>query len=99
MLSKTGRSATTKNGVRRQAEKAAYKERKRAEQAGTPYQGVAGHVPDATWMGQGDPNEWQDMSKRVNSSLAGQANRYPEGYKPTHFELEYPDGTVRKDLS
>jgi hypothetical protein len=89
-LSKTGRVATTKNGVRRDAEKAAYRERKRAEAAGTPYKGVAGHVPDAAWMGQGQPYEWQDMSKRVNSSLSGQIGNYPVGYKPTHFEIEYP---------
>jgi hypothetical protein len=89
-LSKTGRVATTTNGVRRDAEKAAYKERKRAEAAGTPYKGVAGHVPDAAWMGQGQPYEWQDMSKRVNSSLSGQIGNYPVGYKPTHFEIEYP---------
>jgi hypothetical protein len=89
-LSKTGRVATTKNGVRKDAEKAAYRERKRAEAAGTPYKGVAGHVPDAAWMGQGQPHEWQDMSKRVNSSLSGQIGNYPVGYQPTHFEIEYP---------
>ncbi|MCP2166581.1 hypothetical protein LX83_003449 [Goodfellowiella coeruleoviolacea] len=89
-LSKTGWVATTKNGMRNEAEKAAYAERKRAEQAGAPYQGVAGHVPDATWMGKGEPYEWHDIAKRVNSSLVGQANGYPIGYKPAKFEIEYP---------
>jgi hypothetical protein len=41
-------------------------------------------------MGQGQPYEWQDMSKRVNSSLSGQFGNYPVGYKPSHFEIEYP---------
>lgn len=89
-LSPTGRVASTKNGVRRQATDAAKAERARAKAAGAPYQGVAGHVPDAAWMGKGEPYEWQDMAGRVNSSLAGQINRYPVGYKPTRFEVEHP---------
>lgn len=36
-----------------------------------PHRKVAGHVPDAAWMGKGQPYEWQDMFKRVNSSLSG----------------------------
>jgi hypothetical protein len=90
-LSKTGRVQSTKNDVRKEAKKAAYAENKRAEAAGKPYQGVAGHVPDAAWMGKGEPHEWQDMSKHVNSSLAGQINGYPAGYIPTKFEVEHPE--------
>lgn len=96
-LSKTGRVASTKNGVRRQASRAAAKERKSAADLAksggppSPYTSgkIAGHVPDAAWMGKGDPFEWQAMSSKVNSSLAGQINRYPVGYKPTRFEIEY----------
>lgn len=96
-LSKTGRVASTKNGVRKEATKAAAKEKRRAkavEAAGgpkSPYSKdmVAGHVPDASWMGKGEPFEWQPMSRRVNSSLAGQIGNYPVGYKPTRFEIEY----------
>lgn len=89
-LSSTGRVASNSNGVRDAAEKAAIAERDRAAAAGTPYQGVAGHVPDAAWMGKGQPYEWQDMDKQVNSSLAGQIRRYPVGYQPTVFRLVYP---------
>lgn len=89
-LSKTGRVESTKNGVRADAAEAAKEERRRAEIAGTPYKAVAGHTPDASWMGKGEPYEWQDMSKRVNSSLAGQIGRYPAGYMPTKFEVEHP---------
>jgi hypothetical protein len=85
VFSEGGRVATTKNGVRRDAEKAAYRECKRAEASGTPYQGDGRHVPDAAWMGQGQPYGWQDMSKRVNSSRSGQIGNYPVGYKSTHF--------------
>lgn len=90
-LSRTGRVASTKNGVRKAATKAAKAERDRKAAAGTPYQGVAGHVPDAAWMGQGEPFEWQDMDRAVNSSLAGQINRYPVGYRPTEFRVVYPE--------
>ncbi len=89
-LSPTGRVASTQGGsnsVRKQAEKAAKKEKARARAANKPYSGVAGHVPDAAWLGQGEPPEWLDMPMRVNSSLAGRINAYPVGYKPTEFKL------------
>jgi hypothetical protein len=33
------------------------------------------------------PPTWIDMTKRVNSSLSGQGQRYPVWYKPTKFVL------------
>lgn len=43
------------------------------------------HVPDSTWVGQGKPPGWGDYGSDVNSSLAGQVNRYPIGHNPTMF--------------
>ncbi|WP_147264617.1 polymorphic toxin-type HINT domain-containing protein [Streptomyces sp. NBRC 110611] len=85
-LSPTGRVSTA-GSIRREAARMAARERKRAAGAGAPYQGVAGHAPDAMWLGHGTPPTWIDMSKRVNSSLSGQGQRYPVGYKPTKFVL------------
>jgi hypothetical protein len=86
LLSSTGRVATT-GDIRRGAENAVARERRRAAKAGSPYMGVAGHAPDAMWLGHGAPPTWIDMTKRVNSSLSGQRQRYPVGYKPTKFVL------------
>ncbi|MEU6346896.1 polymorphic toxin-type HINT domain-containing protein [Streptomyces sp. NPDC046977] len=84
-LSPTGRVATA-GKLRRQATAAAAAERARAAAAGTPYTGVPGHGPDTAWTGNPVPPEWLDLSGRVNSSLGGQVNGYPVGYKPTKFE-------------
>lgn len=86
-LSPTGRVAT-KGALRTEASLAAALERARAAEAGRPYKGHAGHVPDTTWTGNPVPNSWLDVSPRVNSSLGGQAAAYPVGYKPTELILE-----------
>ncbi len=83
-LSPTGR-VSTKGLLRRQASHAAALERARALAAGTPYRGVVGHVPDTTWTGKPVPFEWADQSLTVNSSMGGQAPKYPIGYKPTYY--------------
>ncbi len=85
-LSPTGR-VSTKGPLREKASRAADRERARAETAGQPYQGHAGHVPDTTWTGNPVPPGWADLSPRVNTSLGGQTGRYPVGYKPTIFEV------------
>jgi RHS repeat-associated protein len=85
-LSPTGRVSTS-GALRQEASRAAQRERARAEAAGTPYQGHAGHGPDTTWTGKAEPPIWLDLSPRVNTSLGGQAPHYPVGYKPTLFEL------------
>ena len=83
-LSKTGRVATTKSSLAQEAKAAAAREKKAPPEL---YSGgkVAGHVPDTGWGRGPEPHEWQPMSPRVNSSLGGQNNRYPVGYKPTIF--------------
>jgi len=87
-LSPTGKVATA-GPIRKDSEAKAAKERTRAEAAGTPYKHVAGHAPDAMWLGHGTPHRWIDMTKRVNSSLSGQGQRYPIGYRPTSFILKH----------
>ncbi len=86
-LSPSGRVPTTGTDLGRQATKAAQLERKAHPEKYPSSDVVAGHVPDSTWMGKAEPYEWQPMSRRVNSSLGGQNNRYPVGYKPTIFLL------------
>lgn len=71
--------------MRYQANVAARNERIRTENAGIPYRGVVGHVPDTTWINKPEPPMWADQIYRVNSSLGGQSLRYPIGYKPTYF--------------
>lgn len=71
--------------LRDMASDAAAAERKRAKNAGNPYTGVAGHVPDTTWTSNPVPFMWMDLDSKVNSSLGGQSNGYPFGYKPTVF--------------
>jgi hypothetical protein len=85
-LSPTGRVPTA-GDLRAAASRSARAERVRAEAAGTPYTGQAGHVPDTTWTGNPDPPEWMDLTARVNTSLGGQAAHYPVGYRPTSFEF------------
>lgn len=85
-LSDSGRVSTA-GEIAREARREARLERRRAEDAGTPYQGVVAHVPDSTWVGQGKPPGWGDYTSAVNSSLAGQVNRYPVGYNPTIFTV------------
>lgn len=83
-LSSTGR-VSTQGSLRRRASRAARKEAQRAMKAGTPYTGHVGHVPDTTWTGTPDPYDWLDLDPVVNTSLGGQSNGYPIGYKPTGF--------------
>jgi hypothetical protein len=86
-LSPTGR-VSTQGTMRVDASLAAAQERARATAAGTPHTGHAGHVPDTTWTGNPQPHSWLDLSPRVNTSLGGQVNRYPVGWKPTIFIVE-----------
>ncbi|MEW2116097.1 RHS repeat-associated core domain-containing protein [Streptomyces sp. NPDC005474] len=85
-LSSTGRVSTA-GSIRREAAREAAIERRRATAAGTPYSGVAGHAPDAMWLGHGKPPTWIDMTKRVNSSLSAQGQRCPVGCSPSSFVL------------
>ncbi|WP_182114355.1 MULTISPECIES: WXG100 family type VII secretion target [unclassified Actinotalea] len=85
-LSETGR-VSTEGDLRRAANAEASLERARASAAGSPYQGVAGHLPDPTWTNRPGSEKWADETITVNSSLGGQAGHYPVGYKPTVFEL------------
>lgn len=83
-ISPTGR-VSTEGDLRLDASASARREARRAERAGTPYQGQAGHVPDTTWVGLPDPHSWLDLDAPINQSLGSQALRYPLGYKPTEF--------------
>ncbi|WP_409471574.1 polymorphic toxin-type HINT domain-containing protein [Streptomyces sp. HC307] len=85
-MSPTGRVSTA-GSIRREAAREAASERRRAAAAGTPYSGVAGHAPDAMWLGHGKPPTWIDMTKRVNSSLSAQGQRCPVGCSPRRFVL------------
>ncbi|MFD4788151.1 RHS repeat-associated core domain-containing protein [Streptomyces sp. NPDC058459] len=85
-MSPTGRVSTA-GSIRREAAREAASERRRAAAAGTPYSGVAGHAPDAMWLGSGKPPTWIDMTKRVNSSLSAQGQRCPVGCSPGRFVL------------
>jgi RHS repeat-associated protein len=85
-VSPTGR-VSTQGQLRADASRAAAAERTRAANAGTPYQGHAGHVPDTTWTGVPEPYRWLDLDSAVNLSLGGQAAKYPVGYRPTEFIL------------
>ena len=83
-LSPTGR-VSTGGDLRRKASSAARNEKVGAAQAGTPYSGHAGHVPDTTWTGTPQPHSWLDLDPTVNTRLGGQSTKYPIGYKPTIF--------------
>lgn len=85
-LSGSGRVSTA-GEIAREARNEARREARRALADGTPYQEVVAHVPDSTWVGQGHPPGWGDYTSRVNSSLAGQVNRYSVGYNPTIFTV------------
>jgi hypothetical protein len=63
-------------------------EKARAAAESAPYKGHPGHVPDTTWTGNPEPFKWLDLDPTVNTSLGGQAPKYPVGYKPTKFILE-----------
>jgi RHS repeat-associated protein len=84
LLSVVGR-VSTQGALGSAKSAAAGVERARALEAGTPYKYVVGHGPDATWTGKAATRFWQDVLSRVNSSLGGQARRYPLGYRPTRF--------------
>ena len=83
-LSPTGRVATTKSSLAQEAKAAAAREKKAHPELYSDGK-VAGHVPDTGWGRGPEPYEWQPMSRRLNSSLGGQNNRYLVGYKPTEF--------------
>lgn len=88
-ISPTGR-VSTKGALRLDASRAARMERSAASAVNKPYLGEAGHVPDTTWTGTGQPHSWLDLSKSVNRSLGRQALKYPIGYQPTKFVFESP---------
>ena len=44
-----------------------------------------GYVPDIIWTGMPDPYGWIDLDSVANTSLDGQSNGYPIGYKSTGF--------------
>jgi len=88
-LSPEGRVSTA-GSLRNAASLAAAAERQAAADAGTPYQGQVGHVPDTTWTGTPVPFMWLDLDPRVNASIGGQANRYPLGFVPTDFQVGPP---------
>ena len=90
-LAEEGR-VSTKGKLADEARLAAREERVRAERAGTPYSGVAGHVPDSTWTGKPTTGIWQDQNYSVNSAFGSQARHMPLGFKPTVFQAETPDG-------
>ncbi|WP_373778710.1 RHS repeat-associated core domain-containing protein [Glaesserella sp.] len=63
---------STKGGLRNQASRAARTERRRAERAGMPYQGQAGHVPDTAVTGMANPpGGWLDMAGVSNNAAGG----------------------------
>lgn len=88
-LSSTGR-VSTKGTHAKAASAAAKEERAAAAAAGNPYQGHAGHVPDTTWTGTAQPHSWLDLNPSVNTSLGGQALKYPIGFQPTKFVYYNP---------
>ncbi|MBF6215177.1 hypothetical protein IU433_26135 [Nocardia puris] len=61
-----------------------------AERAAHPerYEGlVVGHAPDKTWGSLAQsPNGFVPMTRHLNSSIAGQNNAYPVGYRASAFE-------------
>lgn len=85
-LSRTGR-VSTNGGLGQAATRAARVERLAGARAGSPYVGVVGHGPDTTWTGNPVAFKWLDLDPKVNSSLAGQVNRYSVGYRPTEFRF------------
>ncbi len=91
-LSPTGRVGT-KGAIAKEAKQKAQDERNEHPQLYSnnpslyPNGVVVAHVPDSTWVGSGTPPYWMALDRDINSSLAGQSNRYPEGYKPTKFIL------------
>ena len=63
---------STKGSLRSQASKAAKIERRRAEKAGTPYQGQVGHVPDTAVTRMAvPPGGWLDMTGVSNNAAGG----------------------------
>jgi len=63
---------STAGATRRASNAAARAERLRADRAGTPYSGQAGHVPDAAISGSANPpGGWLDMPGRSNSVVGG----------------------------
>lgn len=89
-LSSTGRVSTA-GDLRREASRAAFRERARAEAANTPYAGQVGHAPDSMWTGKAEGFEWHDQTEKVNKSLGSQGSKYPVGYRPTEFRFELRD--------
>jgi hypothetical protein len=62
----------TKGPLRRAASAAARRERLRAERAGQPYAGQAGHVPDTAISGNAEPPAgWLDMPGTSNQCCGG----------------------------
>ncbi|MGH3874406.1 MAG: hypothetical protein ACRDSR_23380 [Pseudonocardiaceae bacterium] len=90
-LSPTGR-VKVDGKLKVDKEAAAAAERRSQERAGKPYgDDHAAHLPDTTWTGQAEPPQgWGRHTADVNRNIGSQSGRYPEGYKPTEFELGEP---------
>lgn len=96
-LSGTGRVRPSRDPrLKNEKDAAAARERARAERAGAPYgDKVAAHLPDTTWSGTADPpGGWGRHDAAINASLGSQSDKYPEGYKPSGFELDSTWDTV-----
>ncbi|PRT40157.1 SpvB/TcaC N-terminal domain-containing protein [Bacillus wiedmannii] len=54
---------------------------------------VPGHVPDTMWHGKGinPPGGFMPLPSTINTQIAGDAGRYPIGYKPTFFSWTWID--------
>lgn len=92
-LSPTGRVRPSQDPELKAAkDKAARDERTRAENDPNDEaygDQVAAHLPDTTWSGTADPpGGWGRHDDAINASLGSQSDKYPEGYKPTVFELD-----------
>lgn len=88
-LSPTGRVSTI-GALGAAGSSAAASERAAAVAKGIPYRGVVGHGPDTTWTGNAIPPVWLDQTRRVNSSMGGQAAHFPIGFQPTGFTVGDP---------
>lgn len=96
-LSDTGRVAIT-DELRAMSKAEAALERARATQAGTPYTGVASHIPDRTWLSDKPAWVFGDHTKPLNSSFAGEVGRFPVGTIPTMFQFRMLDGRVYPEI-
>ena len=99
-LSGSGRVRPSKDPTLKNAkDAAAARERARAEAAGEPYGDlVAAHLPDTTWTGTAaPPGGWGRHDNSINASIGSQSDKYPEGYRPSGFQLDDTWDTVETE--